>query len=289
MAPAAAPEPGAAEAAASAGAQPTRPLMDPALPADQPVEQVKQSAGSVTKATAAETAVSCPSGPQLLVVLSAVEGVTTSAGLPPAVLTAVIKSAGQNSVIDITQLPLTQHSSISAAEGVNAVVTGPSCLSSPTLATDKPCLAVELWYGKPANPAAAAAGTATGELLGIVKVPLETASVATTAAAGIDFPGLASGTYPVYDVLRGRYAGSVKLRVSLAADSEPHPDEVVPAATAEETAADTAGAVLAVRHVIEVTLHSVSALPDAQQLELGSQPVPESRFLKYSFPGVLCL
>jgi hypothetical protein len=53
------------------------------------------------------------------------------------------------------------------------------------------------------------------------------------------------------------------------------------AGPAPPAAADVAG----VRHVIDVTLVSASGLPDAADMSGAQQPVPDKRFVKYSFPG----
>jgi hypothetical protein len=65
------------------------------------------------------------------------------------------------------------------------------------------------------------------------------------------------------------------------------------AATADASDAVAAGrqaasaGVLGVRHVIDVTLVSASGLPDATDLAAMQQPIPDKRFVKYSFPGML--
>jgi hypothetical protein len=45
---------------------------------------------------------------------------------------------------------------------------------------------------------------------------------------------------------------------------------------------------VAVRHVIDVTVHSAAQLPTAEDLEAAGHAAPEGRFMKYSFPGMLC-
>jgi hypothetical protein len=117
-------------------------------------------------------------------------------------------------------------------------------------------------------------------------------SSSSSSAAELEQFCFASGTFPVYDVLRGRHTGSVELRVTLAEQQQQQqPDDGYTAETAlaadDEQAAEAvdAAAVVAVRHVIEVTVHSASHLPDAQQLQAGGHQLPESRFMRYCFPG----
>jgi hypothetical protein len=112
-----------------------------------------------------------------------------------------------------------------------------------------------------------------------------------------------SGSYPVVDVLQGTAPAQLQLSIHLMppadTDTAPEPtckqsgndfsiaaDAVGINTEAPSAAVAAAGAeVVGVRHVIDVTLVSASGLPDAGDLGAGGQQVPESRFVKYCFPG----
>jgi hypothetical protein len=266
----------------------------------------------------AAAAAAAPAGPQLLVELCSIQGLTSLTDNGTAVsapLTAVIKSAGQTCCrLDVSSLLQQNASSSADASGsssschcpCSAIIIGPSCLAGPLLATDKPCLAVELWGSSSScgsSVPAAAGSSSYGELLGIVRVPLQQQqqqqqqqlgqafSSSSGSATQLEQPCFAAGTFPVYDVLRGKHAGSLELRVLLA-ESQQQPDAdaaAEDAAAADEVDAAAVAAasavVVAVRHVIEVTVHSASHLPDAERLQAGDQQLPESRFMRYCFPG----
>jgi hypothetical protein len=105
----------------------------------------------------------------------------------------------------------------------------------------------------------------------------------------------------VYDVLQGKAVGTLELSVHLlpptpaahipataSPDVEPKPqaDGLQQGQAADGGSAFLAGAdVAGVRHMIDVTLVSASGLPDAADLSGAQQPVPDKRFVKYSFPG----
>jgi hypothetical protein len=278
-----------------------------ATAADSTLQQLQ------SQQTAATAAAAAPAGPQLLVQLCSIQGLTSLTGNSTAVtaaLTAVIKSAGHTCCrLDVSSLLQHDASSTADASGssssgcrcpCSAVITGPGCLAGHLLATDKPCLAVELWGSSSSSSSgrAAVGSGSCGELLGIVRIPLQqqqqlrqAISSSSTSAAQLEQPCFAAGTFPVYDVLRGKHTGSLELRVLLAApqqqlDADTAAEDAAAALEGEAAAVAAASAALvAVRHVIEVTVHSASHLPDAEQLQDGGQQLPDSRFMRYCFPG----
>jgi hypothetical protein len=265
-------------------------------------------------------AAAAPAGPQLLVELCSIQGLTALTGTGTAncaPLTAVIKSAGHTCCrLNVSSLLLQQQQQQDASNSgcccpCSATIIGPSCLAGHLLATDKPCLAVELWSSSNGSSSSSSVPAAAGassceDLVGIVRVPLqqqqqqlgEAMCSSSTSATQLEQPCFAAGTFPVYDVLQGKQTGSLELRVLLAESqpSQQQPSGDAADAAAEHAAADELAAaaaaaaadfaaVVAVRHVIEVTVHSASHLPDAEQLHAGGQLLPESRFMRYCFPG----
>jgi hypothetical protein len=158
-------------------------------------------------------------------------------------------------------------------------------------------------------------------LLGIVRVPLQLPSQQQQQqqALAAHMQYLAGGAYPVYDILQGQAVGTLELSMHLLGPAEPGaaaavatatagaravagttaraaaavelPTDTAAAATTDAVAADgraVSAGVVGVRHVIDVTLVSASGLPDATDLAAMQQPIPDKRFVKYSFPGSLC-
>ncbi|KAF8057294.1 hypothetical protein HT031_006102 [Scenedesmus sp. PABB004] len=201
---------------------------------------------------------------------------------PGAGVTAVVKSGGRTCCeLDVGALLVVGGG---GGAPVSAIVSGPPCLAGPLLPADRPCLAIELWAGR--RPGGAAGGDC--ELLGIARLPLQQPRTpAAAAGAAREQPCFAAGSFELYDVLRGRAAGALEARVLRAASSPTASPPSSPAAGggAAGAAAASASVVVGVRHVIDVTLHSASALPDGAALRAGGQAAPESRFMAYSFPG----
>ena len=160
---------------------------------------------------------------------------------------------------------------------------------------------------------------ASSHLLGIVRVPLQLPSQQQQQQAlAAHMQYLTGGAYPVYDILQGQAVGTLELSMHLLGPAEPAASAAAAAAAAvaiaTEGATAVAGAtagtaaaatvdasdavaaegqavsagVLGVRHVIDVTLVRASGLPVATDLAAMQQPIPDKRFVKYSFPGSLC-
>jgi hypothetical protein len=115
---------------------------------------------------------------------------------------------------------------------------------------------------------------------------------------------VAAGSYPVVDVLQGTAPAQLELSIHLLAPvTTPAPATDLTCKRSDSDISNTAGAVagtaaaaaaaaaaagpevVGVRHVIDVTLVSASGLPDAADLGAAGQQVPDSRFIKYCFPG----
>lgn len=192
-----------------------------------------------------------PEGPPLVVTLLGVKGVCCADGSAAHGLAARVRVGGcaAGTAAAEVQLPWQQLPSGSggtigtgAAAGgrlVEVQVNGPaSLLHDARLATDRPVLAIEVWGLCSSEAGSSGAGAASGskevpgaqpvrrgaqgkQLLGIARVPLEAGQPAGgEEAAGrsplqLDSPCLlASGGFPVWDVLRGRGNGSVQLAVT---------------------------------------------------------------------------
>jgi hypothetical protein len=309
---------------------------------------------SVAAATAHSAAAgSCqssaaPAGPQLVVTLLGVRSVRCGDGQPAARLAARARVAGQAAATEAA-LPWQQDSSNdgnsgssgggdSAGQLVELELEAPHVLlSGPRLATERPVLAVELWGAGCGN------GTDSSPkkrlLLGIARVPLDAAGngyaavgPAGTAVSGgplqLDAPRLlASGSFPVWDVLCGRENGQLQLAVTLLTLPAAAPIAVPPspgapprlspaksphasaaskdqqqagpgaAATSLEPAAAEAAVssapsvppVVGVLHRFDVAVHSLSGLPGPAALRAAGQVAPELRFAGYLFPGEIGL
>lgn len=204
-------------------------------------------------------------GPQLLVQLLGVPGVRAASGAAPRSLTAVLRCPGHTQGAQLDASPLLAAPPPPPPPACIALLDAPGCLSGPLLATDQPALAVELWaeaappqrqpllqhrsqkqqhsQGDTPSPAP------SGELLGITRVPLLSASTAVPGGSRVswqesramgsrgsrrgkqdedmqdspellhvaleDGPCLAVGTFPLRDPLRGTPNGVLQLRVVL--------------------------------------------------------------------------
>jgi hypothetical protein len=209
---------------------------------------------------------------------------------------AVVKAAGHRQEADVSQLVQGQQQQ----EGVSLTIAAPDLTAQRSA-----CIAVEVWAGAPA----AARAASSSRLLGIAQVPLALTQRQQQqqqgAAAGASTSGgsqrLAAGTFPLHDVLAGRSAGSLQLAVSLVTPVPSTPRQA-PAAAAAEPATGSkqpvaqlaaAAEVVAVRHVIDVTLGAGSGLPSAANVAAaaGTGVLPDARFLRYCFTGVcgVCL
>ena len=174
----------------------------------------------------------------------------------------------------------------------------------------KPILMVELWVttGEPgqqqcsssSSPQKQLAQPSEQQLLGLVKVPLSLDDPSAAAAASNPLllqstELLASGDYPVWDVMIGRSNGMLHVDVSL--DDSRHLQQ------GDERAERVLGVgglgygtgphqeavpVLAVRHTFDVAIQSAANLPSGDELQAAGQLVPSSRFICYKFPGEGC-
>jgi hypothetical protein len=244
-------------------------------------------------ATAAAGGAAGGAAPMLRVEVVSLAGFSSPAAAGAARLTAVVKSStGQKQQLDVTRLLAGAEQQ---SEGSCTVaVAAPASLAGAAAPAERACIAVELWAGDPS--AAAGDGVMAASLLGIAQVPLtltqqghpagSSAAAGASDADGTSGTCVAAGCFQLHDVLAGGSAGSLELRVLLL-----QPQAAASAAAAASPAVPTAAVpaaaeVVAVRHVIDVTLAAASGLPNAAQLSASGCRMPDSRFVRYSFPGV---
>ena len=210
-------------------------------------------------------------------------------------------------------------------------------------AADRPALALEVW----------GCGAGQRQLLGIARVPLDSqqqqppqqqeasqagegsdgngaaAAAAAASTSGrsplqLDSPALlASGTYGVWDVLRGRENGRLQLAVTLlprAPAAPPEPPQPAPPSPQQPAQQQAAGGargggadargqhgagdgpaqprpaaaapppagslpLVGVLHRFDVSVRALSGLPGAARLRAAGARAPEARFVGYRFPG----
>jgi hypothetical protein len=135
------------------------------------------------------------------------------------------------------------------------------------------------------------------QLLGLVKVPLSLGGACTAAAANTPLllqctELLASGDYPVWDVIEGKSNGMLHVEVSLDDSKDRQQgDQRVTGGRAfgdqvqEIDSVQGEPSVLAVRHTLHVTIQSATNLPSSEHLQAAGEPVPCSRFICYNFPS----
>lgn len=110
----------------------------------------------------------------------------------------------------------------------------------------------------------------SGSLLGVAKVPLlQLCSTCSSSGAAIEQPVaavVAEGWQAIHNILEGRDAGSLHV-----------------AAVLQERG--TVPLAAAVRHYFDVRIHSALRLPSAAAYAAAGLRAPDSRLLRYSFPG----